>query len=156
MTLFTHNLTRLDLYECQFDVRIKFPSSLETLRFIFCYQPDLLSYEYWDELTKLKTLNIDCNGLENLEGWKPPPNLTHLSLMGSKFEELKSTWPLFSSPSVTPKLIDLDFSHISLCEIDSDIQLPPCLEILHLSEERISEDLLFPASFKKPSLFITY
>ncbi|EMG49541.1 hypothetical protein G210_5665 [Candida maltosa Xu316] len=152
---FPDDLQELDLTECNLKslTFIKFPPSLIKLALSGNKITDLSSYnnldKNWSYLQKLQELDLYSNSIEDLVDWLPPPNVKLLHLGVNPIKELSSNWPLFDANyNDNLKLNTLSFSSCEVKSVSPDLQIPPALKVLTLSNNLIDGKLIVPKSFK--------
>lgn len=144
------SLEQLDLTECflsHLEI-FEFPRSLQVLRMSGNKISDLKSYNNedvnWSQLVNLKRLEMDFNRIGDLSDWYPPPNLEVLNLTQNPLRMIHSKFPLFSTPPVLLKELNLSFCSIE--DIDEKITLPPFLKIFDLHDNFLQDTFTIPSA----------
>ena len=152
---FPENLEKLNLTHCYLLTLFyfKFPNSLVELALSGNAIQDLTSYndvnKNWTDLVNLQDLDLYSNRIDTLQQWVPPNSLRNLNLGFNLIDELPNSWPLFNDMfNKQLQLVDLRLNVCSIEKIAEELNLPPQMKVLDLSNNSLTGPFYLLRSLK--------
>lgn len=152
---FSENLEKLNMTHCNLLTLFyfKFPKSLVELALSGNAIQDLTSYndinKNWTDLVNLQDLDLYSNRIDNLRQWIPPNSLRNFNLGFNLIDELSNSWPLFNEIyNKDFQLVELRFGGCSIEKISEELNLPPLMKSLDLSNNSLTGSFYLLKSLK--------